>query len=344
MVKWMSRRAGYLLAFILLVVLAYWLRAVLVPFVLAAFLTYLLEPAVALLERRGFRRVAAILLLYLALAVAATFGVLLLLPSVLGELNRLAELIPEYAGELRQRLEHLQSDYTRLPMPEGMRKVLEDTVARAEDQLLVAVAATLGGTFAFMGNLVRILLTPVLAYYMLRDLPRFKEELRSHVGGRQEWMNCLREIDEVVGGFVRAQFIVGLLVGGLTALTLTILGVRFAILLGMVAFVGEFIPYFGPIISAVAAITVALLTSPLVAVQVALAVVLIQQVESGIIAPKVVGDRTGLHPLLVIFLVLTGGFLFGIWGLLLAVPVGAVIKVGVHCFLSAYGQGRISPD
>ncbi len=344
MVKWMKSYGAYLLAFILLAALAYGIRVVLVPFVLAAFLTYLLEPVVAMLTRRGVHRVGAIWLTYFALALAAILAALVLVPSVVDELNRLAEVVPLHASDLRMRLEELQSDYSRLPVPEGLRTVLDQALERAETQLVQGVSAALGGTVAFMGNMVRILITPVLAYYMLRDLPQFRNVLRARMGHHQEWVACLGDIDQVVGGFVRAQFIVGLIVGALTALTLTVLGVRFAILLGLVAFAGEFVPYFGPIISALSAIAVALLTAPFKALPVALAVVLIQQVESGIITPKIVGDRTGLHPLLVILLVLSGGYLFGIWGLLLAVPLGAVTKVGLCCVWSTRQAGRISPN
>jgi predicted PurR-regulated permease PerM len=333
-----------LLAYVLLLVgLAYFLyliRTVLVPFLLAGALTYILEPPVRALERRRFGRTPAILTVYAVLAGAVGLCTVFLLPLVLDELNRLTEVIPEYTVRVREFTSHLQSDYSRISMPDNIRRVLDEAIAGTEARLLAAIRDLVTGIFGFFGSVLRVLIAPVLAFYMLRDLDGFKSWLRALLPEptQREWLQCLRQIDGVVGGFIRAQVLIALVVGALTALALQLLGLRFAVLLGIIAALGELIPYFGPIVAAAPAVLVGFLTSPLRALQVLLVVTLIQQLESTVVGPKLIGDRTGLHPLVVIFAVLAGGYLFGPWGLLLAVPIGAVLRVLLLQLLARSGR------
>ena len=144
---------------------------------------------------------------------------------------------------------------------------------------------------------------------------------------KSEWWDLMDSLDAVLNGFVRGQVIIAVLVGLMSALALTILGVRFALILGLIAGVFELVPYFGPVLGALPAVSLALLESPLLALKVTVAFIVIQQVESAILSPKIMGDRVGLHPVAVILAVLVGGHLFGFWGIVLAVPGAALAKV-----------------
>lgn len=174
-----------------------------------------------------------------------------------------------------------------------------------------------------------MIIAPVLAFYMLRDLDGFRARVRGFTSatGSRRWPALRQDINGLVGGFIRGQAMVALIIGSLTGTVLPLLQIRFTTILGILAGPGEFIPYFGPSIAAVPAVFAGFLTSPLRAAQVLLAVAIIQQVDTAVIGPKVLGDRTGLHPLLVILAVLPGGYLVGPWGLLLAVPVATVLRV-----------------
>jgi predicted PurR-regulated permease PerM len=140
----------------------------------------------------------------------------------------------------------------------------------------------------------------------------------------------LEDIDQVIGEFIRGQLIVCTVIAVLTSIALYLMGVQFAIILGMIAGIVDVIPYFGPFIGMLPCIAVALLQSPKLALYTALAFIAIQQVESNIISPKIVGDRVGLHPVVIIFALLAGERLLGFIGLVLAVPAAAIIKVILH--------------
>jgi predicted PurR-regulated permease PerM len=132
-----------------------------------------------------------------------------------------------------------------------------------------------------------------------------------------------------LGSFIRGYFLVAAIVGGLTAIAMALLGLEFALMLGIFAGLAELIPYFGPVIGAVPAIGLAVLQSKWLAAKVALAFFVIHQLEGNIISPKILGDKVGLHPLMVIFSLMAGGELYGLAGMLLAVPVAAVLRVVV---------------
>lgn len=331
---------GYALALSGLAYFLYLSRAVLVPFVLAAAIAYVLEPPVRELERRGLPRGLAILAVYLGVSALMALAVWFFLPLLVEELNRLAEAIPEYTVRVRDFVRHMQTDYSRMPMPENVRRVLDEAIAGTEARLLNSIGDAITGLFALFASLLRVLIAPVLAFYMLRDLDDFRRRIKGFLppATSRQWLALLHEVDGVVGGFIRGQVLVAVVVGILTGAALYLLRIRFATLLAIVAALGEFIPYFGPIVAAIPAVFVGFLTSPLKALQVLVAVTLIQQLDATVVGPKILGDRTGLHPLLVIFAVLTGGYLFGPWGLLLAVPVGAVIRV-----LLKHGLLRLRP-
>jgi len=137
---------------------------------------------------------------------------------------------------------------------------------------------------------------------------------------------CSR-VNKVVGRFVRGQLIVSVVVGGLVALGLSLLGVRYALFLGVLAGLFDIIPYFGPVLGAIPALVLAFLRDPLTALWTLLMFVAVQQLEGSVLSPKIVGEQVGLHPLTVIFSVLAGGELLGVTGMLLAVPAAATVKV-----------------
>ena len=134
-------------------------------------------------------------------------------------------------------------------------------------------------------------------------------------------------MDNSLGSFIRGQLLISAIVGILIAVGLSIMGVDFALIIGLIAGIFNIVPYFGPIIGAVPAVVFALLKSPLTAVYVVLLFAVVNQVESSIISPNILGEHVGLHPVTVIFSIISGGYLFGILGVILAVPVTSIVKV-----------------
>jgi predicted PurR-regulated permease PerM len=182
---------------------------------------------------------------------------------------------------------------------------------------------------SLLSQLFSILLAPVLAFYLLRDICRFKEDFFSLIPHR--WQNDIviltGEINKVLDSYIRGYLLVCLIVGVLTGTAMFLLGVEFALILGLFAGLTELIPYLGPFIGALPAVLLALLKSKWLAVKVILAFLFIQQLEGNVISPKILGDRVGLHPLAVILTLVVAGKLFGLPGMLLAVPSAAVIRI-----------------
>ncbi|MCG9969071.1 AI-2E family transporter [Pelotomaculum terephthalicicum JT] len=296
---------------------------------LAVLLTYLLDPLVSILEKRGTSRTGAILLVYLALFFFGAGIFLYGLPRTIEQLNTLAETIPQYTEQVQDIVRSVQSRYVSLSIPEGMRQVIDERFRWLENIILQQVRLTVASLIGAAGYVFKIILAPVLAFYFLKDLELIKRKTIKILP--EEWRNdvagILREIDRVLGSYVRGYFSVAAIVGGLTAASMAFLGMEFAMMLGLIAGITELIPYFGPVIGAVPAVCLAILHSKWLAVKVALAFLIIHQLEGNIISPKILGDKVGLHPLVVIFSLFAGGELYGLTGMLLAVPVAAVLRV-----------------
>ncbi len=309
----------------------YVVRSILPPFILAGVIAYLLDPLVTELERRRVPRVWAILGTYLVLSGVFAGLLFYFIPVFVQELVRLTESIPGYAAMLRGIVNAFQWGYRGAALPAGIKIALDETIARFESGLLLAVRRILESIISGFPGVLSLLIAPVLAFYMLRDAHSLKRGVMAravsdpsvHV---EDWVRLASEINSVVAGFIRGQLLVGMFVFIAVTVILQAMGVRFALILGILAGLGEFIPYFGPILAAIPSVIIALVKSPVLAVQVAVVFLVIQQVDATIVAPKVIGENVGLHPLTVIFAILTGGYLIGAWGLFLAIPVAGIIK------------------
>lgn len=330
---WQERRNRRILFHTVLVLIAlyflYLVRGLFFSFALAAFIAYILSPLVSAIERRGTPRVGAILLAYLALFFVGAAVFLYGVPRLVEQLNSLLVAIPEYAGQVREIIQSLQAIYTGLGLPDEMREVLDEGIVWVEESVLEFVRKLMAALVGTVGYVFKILLAPVLAYYFLKDLELIKRKavLAVPEEWREEALELLKEIDRVLGSFIRGYLTVAAVVGFLTALAMAVLGLEFAFMLGLFAGLTELIPYFGPVIGAVPAVGLALLHSKWLAAKVALTFLIIHQLEGNIISPKILGDKVGLHPLLVIFSLLAGGELYGLAGMLLAVPAAAVLKI-----------------
>jgi len=328
----MSRRAKLVIlaaAALGAVLLVYRARGALTPFFLGAAVAYVAHPLVAALESRQVPRGAAILLVYAMFAVLVILLIYAVLPSLSRELEQMLALLPEQTRRLEGLTGEVLDDLSRTRMPRMLKEVAGLALRRAEELLgrfAARVAELLLGAVSHVFNLA---LAPFLAYYLLRDLNAIQRTAISWMPGavRKDALELGRKINRVIGGYLRGQLIVSCIVGILVAAGLALLGVKYALLVGIFAGLADIIPYFGPIISAVPAVALALSVSPWTAVWTVLLLVAVQQLEGSVLSPKIVGDRVGLHPLTVVFAILAGGELMGIFGMLVAVPAAATLKV-----------------
>ncbi len=324
--------AGTIVFFLFLV------RDILTPFLLAAALAYLANPLVNAFERREIPRSLAIILVYTVFVVAAVLTIYGLIPAWTRELNAVLLNLPLMAQQIERSTLNWVNNLVRLPGSELLKEVITVSIHRGEmilENLSARVLDSLLGLFPRAFNLV---LAPFLAYYLLRDQELIRTTLLSLVphDKRHDVQDVLREVNRVIAGFLRGQIIVSIFVGSFIGLALLLLRVDYALLIGAFAGLLDIIPYFGPIIGAIPAVALALLKSPVTALWVIVAFVAANQIESMVLQPRIVGGHVGLHPLTVIFAILAGGKLLGIWGMLVAVPLTAAIKV-----LANYGLDKL---
>jgi predicted PurR-regulated permease PerM len=323
--------------------LVWLLSPVLMPFVTAAVLAYVLAPAVERLTRRRWPRVVAVVIVEL-IALALVTGVLLLIVPILSrELPLLREQIPVLAGRINETVVPLLRGWgiqVSLDIASVKAFVLKYLNANVDDSLATLISsARIGGSFvlALLGNLV---LLPVVLFYLLLDWPRLVAWLRELVPLRQleRVTGFLRECDEVLGQYLRGQMLVMAVLAVYYTVALALAGFDLALPIGVFTGLGIFVPYLGFGLGALLATLAALLQfGNLYGL---LAVLLIygigQLMESFVLTPRLVGERIGLHPIAVIFALLAFGHLFGFVGVLIALPAGALTLVALRRARTAY--------
>lgn len=307
----------------------YLVRGILFPFFMAGVIAYLVNPLIEKLLERGFSRIGAIVLLFsMLLTISLIFGVFGL-PKIVDELNSLGETLPEYVTSLQSRLDDFYYDIQRIKLPAIVKQMADQALAKAEQTGLDVVNRLTDLIFNIFSHLVSLVMAPIIAYYLLKDKEILTKSIQKWVPQKyqMETFRLWKEINQVVSGFMRGQFLVAIFIAILSTIGLIILKIDFAIVLGIIAGAFNVIPYLGPILGGIPAVLLALIKSPIKAVGVIIVFAIIQQIDGGFISPRIMGENVGLHPITVIFAVLAGGQLGGIVGMILAVPIAGVVKV-----------------
>ena len=328
-----------------------WLLApVLTPFVVAALLGWLGDPVVDRLERSGRSRNTSVMIVFSVMAALVLLSLLLLLPLLQRQLVTLFESLPRYRQWLVGTGLPWLEQKTGLQLVGWLDPQRLFALARAHWEQAGGAAATLLGYlsrsgFALLGWIANIVLLPVLTFFFLRDWDLLVERVAALVP-RDHTATVSRLASEsslVLGGFLRGQLLVMVILGVLYGAGLSMIGLDVGILIGVVAGVLTFVPYLGPA-------TVIILGGMAALIEYGdwqhfagvIAVFGIGQViESLWLTPKLVGDRIGLHPAAVIFAVLAGGKLFGFLGMLLALPVAAIANVLLRYAHERYTHSRL---
>ncbi|NPV27744.1 MAG: AI-2E family transporter [Firmicutes bacterium] len=312
----------------------YLVRSILPPFAWAVVLAYLLNPLVVLLECHGIPRMFGILLIYLGLAALVVLLVTVGLPTMSDEIDELVSVLPHYTQHAQDLVQNAQNEYAQAPLPHSVREAIDQGIERVQVTIIQVLRDLVQGMIGLFSGVLGLVLVPFLAFYILKDVELIKKKLISLLpkSCRGDILTICQEIDQVLSSFIRGHLMVCCLVGVLTGVSMFLLGVKFSLIIGLIAGIADLVPYIGPIISAIPAVGLAMLQSPLLAVYVVIVFIVIHQIESNVITPKIMGDCVGLHPLVVVFALLAGGHLLGIVGLLLAVPGVAVVRVVANYF------------
>ncbi|MGB9663110.1 MAG: AI-2E family transporter [Moorellaceae bacterium] len=307
----------------------YLVRKLFTSFLLAVMLAYFLKPAVAAFEKRGWSRSTAILVLYLLGAIALLPLIFYVLPQLLRELNNFLEQLPVLSGEVQVWLQNFYQSYQRPGMPLGLRRVVDETLTHIQLRLENSARQAVSLVLSLFSGLASLILAPVVAYYLLKDSEALSRGAARILPAawREELSGVWMEIDHVLTSFVRGHLIVSMLVGLLTGAGLFLAGSRYAVIMGIVMGLADLIPYFGPLIGAVPIVALGWLESRRLGLYAVLVVVAVQQIEAAFLAPRILGPSVNLSPLAIILILLAGGEIFGVAGLLLAVPAAAIGRI-----------------
>ncbi len=318
--------------------------SILMPFVAAAGIAYFLHPLCSRLNRAGLGRGTAAFVVILGLLAACLVAILLLYPLAIAQIGILAERVPAYAVAIRHFADTLLADATRHLGARYVNDRLRDLVSNQAGTLIALIGATatriVGGGFALFNVLSLALITPIVAFYLLRDWPAVIARLDLWLPRR--YAASLRaqatEVDRILSAWVRGQLVCCVLLGLFYAIGLSVAGLDLGLIVGLLSGGLSFIPYVGTITGAVSSISLALAQFPTWHGVLVVGAVFVagQLLEGYVIYPRFLGDRVELHAVWVIFALFAGGAALGFVGVMLAVPIAATVGVLARYWLARY--------
>ncbi len=306
------------------------------PFIYGIVFSFLLNPAVSFFDKRGLPRILSILIVFILLAAILTGLIMSFVPTLAQDVSVLAQEVPTLINFVEQFITDFR-DGNMAFMPDFVFEFIDidEELANIGQVVRDSLENLYSILISSTGTLLDIIMTPIITFYYLKDKEKIKNFIMKQFSFRHHYeiKAFARDIKKVLGGFIRGQLIVACFVGILTGVGCLVIGIPYALTIGLVAGVTNIIPYFGPWIGGIMPVILGLMNRPILALWVVLWIIIVQQIESSFISPQVMSHSVGLHPLLVIFSVIFFGSMLGIPGMILGVPITASIKVVVRYFL-----------
>lgn len=317
---------------------------ILSPFLIAFGIAYLLNPLVEYIGRTfKINRIGSIFFAYIIVLGAVVFLIAIVTPNIIESITTLISNTPTYVKNIQEFLEYNVTKFeifSGTNITETIEAVILDSLAKITELANVAVNQVVFQAINVTAFLLEIVLSIVISVYMLKDKENFKRQIKRLLYSILNYNNATktielgRDVDRVFSRYLVGKFIDSLIVAIICFLVLFIV-VRapFAMLLSVIVGITNMIPYFGPFIGAVPAIIITLFISPIKALWVAITILVIQQFDGLYLGPKILGEHVGVKPFWIISAIIVGGALFGFMGMLLGVPVVAVIRLLVMRFM-----------
>lgn len=326
----------------------YVLRSVLLPFVAGIVLGYLFDPLASRFEKWGLSRTVATVLVFIAVIMVAVPAFILLFGVIDEQLTVFVEAAPKYMASFVKRMEPvlagLQERFPDLEIV-NIKAMFKDNMTNGLQFSGKVLKGLINNGFALINLLSLLLITPIVAFYMLRDWDTFVKKVDNLLPRKSKpaIRAQFRQIDRALSGFIRGQLSVCLILGTFYSVGLRIVGLELGLLVGFISGLISFIPYVGSISGFVVSIVLALAQFDDAAkvLEVAAVFGVGQFIEGNFLTPKLVGDNVGLHPVWVMFALLAGGVLLGFLGLMIAVPVAAIIGVWVRYAIENYKKSHL---
>ncbi|MFP7735556.1 AI-2E family transporter [Priestia aryabhattai] len=335
----------------ILIPISIFIKTIALPIILAGICFYLFNPLVDFLERKGVKRIISILVLYIVIIGALAIIISSVIPPLKDQVQRLINNIPELTHDVQHAVTNLSNNRY---VEQGLQSANTDLDKLSKDaskHLSKYVSGFSTGVVNFVGTITEIILSvavlPFILFYLLKDgknLPNYIVKLLPN-RSRSEAKFILADMNHALSAYIRGQIFVAICIGVLLFIGYLIIGLDYALLLAIIAMVTNVVPYLGPIIAIIPAIIIAFITSPFMLVKLAIVWAVVQLLEGKVISPQIMGRSLDIHPITVIFVILTAGNLFGIVGIILAVPGYAVLKVIItHIYQFIRLNSTMYPD
>lgn len=321
-----------------------WTLGLFVQFFIGLIIAYIVNPLVCFIERKTkLKRGLSVLVTYLIIVVAVVLILYGMMAMILGKvvIGNLSDMISTLTETLKSYVASIEKWAASLPS-DTVSTIVQKIITKLTEWVsdLFSGGSILNTASGFVGAIVNLIIGVIFSIYLLLDKDYFIEQWNRFLGfffpKRKEGLNnTLNEINDILTKFIKGICVDALIIAILTSIALTLVGVEFAVFLGVFAGICNIIQYFGPFISMIPTFFVTLLTMDLThAIIAVVAMIIIQQFDSNLIYPRVVGGSTGLHPLLVLLAVTVGGGVGGLVGMIIGVPVVSILKLLCEKFLA----------
>ncbi|MDR0268528.1 AI-2E family transporter [Paenibacillus sp.] len=309
------------------------LKTVVLPIILTGIVYYLLNPIVNFLERHKVKRIYSILMLYVIIIGIVAVLLTLVIPVIQEQIMDLVSNFPAYIEMLREQFEHLMGSKIVNQFQDSINFDPQEIFKTVSQRVTSFLNKTWIGIGGFVGSLIEVVLSvvtvPFILFYLLKDGKKLPGFILSFVPTklRGETDRVMKEMNHQISSYIRGQIIISFCIGALLFIGYIIIGLKYSLILAVVAAFTSVVPYLGPAIAITPALIVALVTSPVMLLKMVIVWTVVQLIEGKFISPQVMGKTLKIHPIMIIFVILTSGNLFGVVGILLAVPGYAVLKV-----------------
>lgn len=320
--------------------LVVFLQTVVFPVALAVVAYYLLRPLLRLLEKAKIPRIWGILIIFLLLAGLITILIVAIIPFLQRQFETLVMEFPTYFNQFIQSVNQfiqtsIFSSYLQDFSLESNDLVqsLPDNVSNVFNQTLTGVTSVISTLTDFV---LAIVTFPFILFYLLKDGEKFPKYIIRIIppSARMDVSEVFKQVDKQLSSYIQGQLMVAFCIGVMIYIGFLIIGMDYALLLAAIAMVTSVVPYLGPIIAITPAVIIAIVSSPFMLVKLAIVWTVVQLLEGKLISPQIMGKNLHVHPITIIFVLLTAGHLFGVVGVLVAIPGYAILKILVsHTYL-----------
>ncbi|MDQ0230247.1 AI-2E family transporter [Metabacillus malikii] len=314
-------------------------KTVILPIMMATVCYYLLNPLVDYLERFKIKRVYSILLLYIVIIGVLTIIIVSVIPFLREQIMSLVSSFPGYASDVEKLIRDIVGSQFVNEAQKTLNINVPDLVSNVSEQISKIVNNTWLGIGVFVGAVkdfvLALIILPFILFYLLKDGRKLPKYILSFlpIPFRNQTFTVMKEINTSISLYIRGQIIVSFCIGFLMFIGFLIIGLEYASILALIAAFTSIVPYLGPAIAITPALIIAIVTSPIMLLKLIIVWTVVQLIEGKFISPQIMGRNLHIHPITIIFVILTAGNLFGVIGIILAVPGYAVLKViATHIF------------